>query len=76
MSLKKYFAFQFALGSVVLAILTVLFIYHEIAKYTGWESIKDFSDMDLIPFIIFSACISLAFGVTSKILFGKRKKYK
>lgn len=75
MNLRKFFAFEFAIASIGLLIVTVYFAYHEIAKYTGWESIKyDFSDINLIPIIILFLCMTVAFGVIAKILFKKTRR--
>ena len=74
MNLRKYIAFDFAVGSIVFFAAAVYLIYHEIAKYTGWESIKyDMTNENLIPFIILFACASFAFGVISVILFRKKR---
>ena len=74
MSLRKYIAFDFAVASLGNLLVTGYLVYHEIAKYTGWESIKyDMTNENLIPFIILFACASLAFGIISVILFKKKK---
>ena len=74
MSLKKYLAFDFAVASLGTLLVTGYLVYHEIAKYTGWESIKfDMTNENLIPFIILFACMSFAFGVISVILFRKKR---
>ncbi len=74
MSLKKYFAFDFAVASLGTLLVTGYLVYHEIAKYTGWESPLNFSNEDVVvPFIILFACMSFAFGVISVILFRKKR---
>ena len=74
MNLRKYIAFDFAVLSVAMLIFTGYLIYHEIAKYMGWESIKyDMTNENLIPFIILFACIALVSGAVSVILFRKKR---
>lgn len=74
MSLRKYIAFDFAVASLGNLLVTGYLVYHEIAKYTGWESIKyDMTNENLIPFIILFACIALVSGAVSVILFRKRR---
>ena len=74
MNLRKYIAFDFAVLSVAMLIFTGYLIYHEIAKYIGWESIKyDMTNENLIPFIILFACIALVSGAVSVILFRKKR---
>ena len=56
-------------------IFTGYLIYHEIAKHTGWESIKyDFSNENLIPFIILFAVIALVSGITAVMFFKRLRK--
>ena len=74
MSYRTYCAFSFAVLSASMLIFTGYLIYHEIAKYTGWESIKfDMTNENLIPFIILFACIALVSGAVSVILFRKKR---
>ncbi len=74
MSYRIHCAFSFAILSISMLIFTGYLIYHKIAKYTGWESIKyNFINENLIPFIILFACIALVSGVVSVILFRKKR---
>ena len=74
MNLRKYIAFDFAVASLGTLLVTGYLVYHEIAKYTGWESIKyDMTNENLIPFIILFACMALILGAVSVILFRKKR---
>ncbi len=74
MSLRKYIAFDFTVASLGSLLVTGYLVYHEIAKYTGWESIKyDMTNENLIPFIILFAVIALVSGAVSVILFRKKR---
>ncbi len=74
MSYRIHCAFSFAVLSAAMLIFTGYLMYHEIAKYTGWESIKfDMTNENLIPFIILFAVIALISGIVSAILFGKKR---
>ena len=74
MSYRIHCAFSFAVLSAAMLIFTGYLMYHEIAKYTGWESIKfDMTNENLIPFIILFAVIALISGIVSAILFGKKE---
>ncbi len=72
--MKKYYAFSFAVLSATMLLFVGYLIYHEIAKYTGWESIKyDMTNENLIPFIILFAVIALVSGTVSAILLKSKK---
>ena len=75
MSLKKYIAFDFAVASLGTLLVTGYLVYHEIAKYTGWERPLNFSNEEIVvPFIILFAVIGLISGFISVILFRKKKR--